>query len=110
MKNKRSHFPTRVGSEMAMEQSKTMSILKPLVGDMLLNIEEKEAQLEDMRNEAEELDDEEIPRLDQQNERLCNGLKEMYNNKFLFDYVLVVEGKGVPCHKCVLYASSPYFR
>jgi len=98
------------GSEMAMEQSKTMSILKPLVGDMLLNIEEKEAQLEDMRNEAEELDDEEIPRLDQQNERLFNGMKEMYNNKFLFDYILVVEGKGVPCHKCALYASSPYFR
>jgi len=98
------------GEEMAFEQNKTMSILKPLVGEMLLNIEEKEAQLEDMKNEAEELDDEEIPRLDQQNERLFNGMKEMYNNKFLFDYVLVVEGKGVPCHKCALYASSPYFR
>jgi len=98
------------GEEMAFEQNKTMSILKPLVSDMLLNIEEKEAQLEDIRNEPMEKDDEEIPRLDQQNERLFNGLREMYNNKFLFDYVLVVEGKGIPCHKCVLYASSPYFR
>lgn len=98
------------GDEMAFEQNKTMSILKPLVSDMLLNIEEKEAQLEDLKNAPVEKDAEEIPRLDQQDERLVQGLADMYFNKFLFDFVLVVEGKGIPCHKCVLYASSPYFR
>lgn len=41
---------------------------------------------------------------------LQDGLKELLNENKLIDCVLKVEDRGIPCHRLILAACSPYFR
>ena len=45
-----------------------------------------------------------------QQDRLLQGMIELYDNQVLTDVILVAEGKGIACHRSVLAASSLYFR
>ncbi|KAJ8313496.1 hypothetical protein KUTeg_008057 [Tegillarca granosa] len=55
------------------------------------------------------MDKEEKLTINKQQQKLLQGIYQLYKENQLYDVILVVEGKEYPCYKNVLAASSQYF-